>query len=33
MGRPAFSSEFAAFVGESLEDEPVTNEIWKQMQT
>lgn len=33
IGRPAVSSEFAAFVDDSLENEPVTNERWKQMQT
>ena len=33
IGRPAFSPEFGAFVDESIKDEPVTNELWKQMQT
>lgn len=33
VGRHPFSSEFVEFVDESLEDQPVTNENWKQMQT
>jgi hypothetical protein len=33
LGRPAFSTEFVAFVDESLEDFPVTNEHWRLMQT
>ncbi len=33
LGRPAFSHEFSTFVDDSIKNEPVTDEVWKQMQT
>ena len=33
IGRPAFSQEFATFVDDSIRNEPVTDEVWKFMQT